>query len=85
MNLIAKDPIDVTIRFIRDYSVTLLKGQDPRTGCTVEQDEFFPAGTECDVAVFNDQGEYVNLLLLDDGWELYGLKKTDFTVVRVSS
>jgi hypothetical protein len=78
-----KEPIAAVIRFKKDYSVTLVKAPDRKTGIAQERDEFFHAGQEHEIAVFNDFGEYVNLAF-GDGSELYGLKKEDFEVVRIS-
>ena len=46
-----------------------------------ERDEIFQKGRRYPVAIFDDQGEYVNLTF-PDGTELYGLKKELFEVVE---
>ena len=78
------EPIRVVIRFRDDYSATLILGTDGKTGIVRERDEFFRKGERYPVAVFDDQGEYVNLTF-PDGSELYGLKKELFEVVGAGS
>jgi hypothetical protein len=75
-----REPIGVVIRFKDDYSATLILGKDEKTGIVQEQDRFYHKGRRYAVAVFDDQGEYVNLTF-PDGSELYGLKKEIFEVV----
>jgi hypothetical protein len=83
MNSLNKEPIAAVIRFKEDYSATLILGIDKKTGIQQERDQFFHAGQEYEIAVFNDFGDYVNLTFAD-GSELYGLKKKQFEVVRIS-
>lgn len=61
----------------------MIGSPDRRTGIVRERDQFFRAGEEYEVAVFNDFGDYVNLVFAG-GAELYGLKKELFEVVRIS-
>jgi hypothetical protein len=83
MDSLNKEPIAAVIRFKEDYSATLILGTDKRTGITQERDQLFHADQEYEIAVFNDFGDYVNLTFADSS-ELYGLKKEQFVVVRVS-
>jgi hypothetical protein len=84
MKTLNEEPIQVVIRFKDDYSATLIIGRDKRTGIVQERDEFFIAGEPHEVAVFDDQGEYVNLTFAD-GSELYGLKKELFDVAEIET
>jgi len=77
------EPIRVIIRFKDDCSATLILGTDKKTGIVQEQDEFFEKDKRYPVAVFDDQGEYVNLTF-PDGSELYGLRKEHFEVVEIT-
>ena len=79
-----REPIRAVIRFRDDYSATLILGTDRKTGIVRERDESFRKGKRYPVAVFDDQGEYVNLTF-PDGSELYGLKKELFEVVGAGS
>lgn len=64
----------VVIRFKDDYHATLIQATDKRGGIVQERDEFFAAGEPCEVAYFDDHGQYVNLTF-PDGSELHKLKK----------
>jgi hypothetical protein len=71
------------IRFKNDYSATIIMFYDKDKDMDEQDefDEFFHAGKEIEVDIWDDQGEYVNVQFIDGEW-LFGLKKEDFEIVK---